>query len=71
MLKSHPGAILIDETCGLEFTESPRWHDGKFWFVDIHDKRIKTTDHLLVACGTRRLLGSDTCRLNSASLTGR
>jgi len=26
------------------FTESPRWHDGKLWFLDIHDKRIKTVD---------------------------
>ena len=35
---------------------SPLWHDGKSWFLDIHDKRIKTTDHLPVACGTRRPL---------------
>jgi len=61
-MKSHPGAILIDETCGLEFTESSRWHDGKFWFLDIHDKRIKTKDHLPVACGTRRLLDFKTRR---------
>jgi sugar lactone lactonase YvrE len=26
---------------GLRFTESPRWHEGKFWFLDIHDQRIK------------------------------
>ena len=56
MMKSHTGAILIHETCVLEFTPSPLWHDGKSWFLDIHDKRIKTTDHLPVACGTRRPL---------------
>jgi sugar lactone lactonase YvrE len=36
--------ILIDSTRGMRFTESPRWHDGKLWFLDIHDKRIKTAD---------------------------
>lgn len=35
---------LVDSTKGLKFTESPRWHDGKLWFLDIHDKRIKTVD---------------------------
>lgn len=35
---------LADATTGLKFTESPRWHDGKLWFLDIHDKRIKTVD---------------------------
>ena len=55
-MKSHTGAILIHETCVLEFTPSPLWHDGKSWFLDIHDKRIKTMDHLPVACGTRRPL---------------
>ena len=35
---------LADSTTGLKFTESPRWHDGKLWFIDIHDKRIKTVD---------------------------
>ncbi|MDD1735766.1 MAG: SMP-30/gluconolactonase/LRE family protein [Methanothrix sp.] len=29
---------------GLKFTESPRWYNGKLWFLDIHDKRIKTVD---------------------------
>jgi len=32
------------------------------WFLDIHDKRIKTKDHLPVACGTRRLLDFKTRR---------
>jgi len=35
---------LVDSTAGLKFTESPRWHNGKLWFLDIHDKRIKTVD---------------------------
>jgi len=35
---------LVDSTTGLKFTESPRWHNGKLWFLDIHDKRIKTVD---------------------------
>ena len=35
---------LADSTTGIKFTESPRWHDGKLWFLDIHDKRIKTVD---------------------------
>jgi len=33
---------LVDYTVGLKFTESPRWHNGTMWFIDIHDKRIKT-----------------------------
>lgn len=35
---------LVDSTKGLKFTESPRWHNGKLWFLDIHDQRIKTVD---------------------------
>jgi sugar lactone lactonase YvrE len=35
---------LADATMGLRFTESPRWRDGKLWFLDIHDRRIKTVD---------------------------
>jgi len=42
-LKTHP-RTLIDNTHGLKFTESPRWRDGKLWFLDIHDQRIKTVD---------------------------
>jgi sugar lactone lactonase YvrE len=33
--------VLVDSTHGLRFAESPRWHDGQWWFVDIHDKGIK------------------------------
>jgi sugar lactone lactonase YvrE len=43
-MKTHTGTILIDNTHGLKFTESPRWRDGKLWFLDIHDQRIKTAD---------------------------
>jgi len=43
-MKTHTSKTLIDRTRGLKFTESPRWHDGKLWFLDIHDKRIKTAD---------------------------
>jgi len=39
-----PITTLIDNTRGLKFTESPRWRDGRLWFLDIHDKRIKTAD---------------------------
>ncbi len=35
---------LADSTTGLKFTESPRWFNGKLWFIDIHDNRIKTVD---------------------------
>jgi sugar lactone lactonase YvrE len=35
---------LVDSNKGLKFTESPRWYNGKLWFLDIHDKRIKTVD---------------------------
>jgi sugar lactone lactonase YvrE len=35
---------LTDPTAGLKFTESPRWYNDKLWFIDIHDKRIKTVD---------------------------
>jgi len=43
-MKTHTSRTLIDQGRGLRFTESPRWHDGKLWFLDIHDKRIKTAD---------------------------
>jgi sugar lactone lactonase YvrE len=41
-MKTHTGTVLIDSTHGLKFTESPRWHDQKLWFLDIHDHKIKT-----------------------------
>jgi sugar lactone lactonase YvrE len=36
--------ILVDNNKGLKFTESPRWHAGKLWFLDIHGKAIKTVE---------------------------
>lgn len=41
---TNPIQTLVDATKGLKFTESPRWHKDKLWFIDIHDKRIKTVD---------------------------
>jgi sugar lactone lactonase YvrE len=35
---------LVDFNSGLKFAESPRWQNGKLWFLDIHDKAIKTAD---------------------------
>ena len=43
-MNTHTSRTLIDQGRGLRFTESPRWHDGKLWCLDIHDKRIKTAD---------------------------
>lgn len=33
---------LVDDTQGLRFAESPRWHRDRWWFVDIHDLSIKS-----------------------------
>jgi sugar lactone lactonase YvrE len=33
--------ILLD---GLAFPEGPRWHDGRLWFSDMHDLRVRTLD---------------------------
>jgi len=33
--------VLID---GLVFPESPRWHNGKLWFSDMHAHRVMTID---------------------------
>ena len=41
---SHQITTLADATTGLKFTESPRWHDNRLWFLDIHDSRIKSVD---------------------------
>ena len=29
---------------GLLFAESPRWHDGKLWFSDMHAHKVMTVD---------------------------
>jgi sugar lactone lactonase YvrE len=33
--------ILLDK---LAFPESPRWHEGKLWFSDVHNHRVMTVD---------------------------
>jgi sugar lactone lactonase YvrE len=43
-MKTHFCKTVIDSTHGLKFPESPRWRDGKLWFLDIHDKRIRRAD---------------------------
>lgn len=40
----HQARTLTAPDAGLKFTESPRWQNNKLWFLDIHDKRIKTVD---------------------------
>ncbi|MFM7027193.1 MAG: SMP-30/gluconolactonase/LRE family protein [Chakrabartia sp.] len=35
---------LIGLGQGLRFTESPRWHDDRLWFTDIHGDAIKSVD---------------------------
>jgi len=36
--------VLVDRGQGLKFTESPRWHDGRWWFLDIHGQAIRSVD---------------------------
>ena len=36
--------LLVDSSHGMKFTESPRWRDGKWWFLDIHGQAIRTVD---------------------------
>jgi sugar lactone lactonase YvrE len=31
-------------TDAIVFGESPRWHDGRLWFSDVHDYALKTVD---------------------------
>jgi sugar lactone lactonase YvrE len=33
--------VVLD---GLRFPEGPRWHDGRFWFSDMHAGRVMTLD---------------------------
>jgi sugar lactone lactonase YvrE len=40
----HGSTLLVDRGRGLKFTESPRWRDGKWWFLDIHGQAIRTVD---------------------------
>lgn len=32
---------LLDDLC---FPEGPRWHDGRFWFSDMHDHKVIAVD---------------------------
>jgi sugar lactone lactonase YvrE len=43
-MQTHTSRTLIDKARGLLFTESPRWRDGKWWFLDIHGQAIKSVD---------------------------
>jgi sugar lactone lactonase YvrE len=43
-LNIHSSTILVDKGHGLKFTESPRWRDGRWWFLDIHGNAIKSVD---------------------------
>lgn len=44
-MKTHTLAhILIDNSHGLRFPESPRWHQGRFWFLDIHGQAVRSVD---------------------------
>jgi sugar lactone lactonase YvrE len=36
-----PAKVLVD---GLAFPEDPRWHDGRFYFVDMLDRRVCSVD---------------------------
>ncbi|MEJ6011907.1 SMP-30/gluconolactonase/LRE family protein [Novosphingobium aquae] len=36
--------VLVETGRGLRFTESPRWHKNRLWFLDIHDSAIKAVD---------------------------
>ncbi len=29
---------------GIKFAESPRWHEGRLWFSDVHDYAVKCVD---------------------------
>lgn len=33
--------VLLD---GLVFPEGPRWHEGRLWFSDMHDRRVVAVD---------------------------
>ena len=35
---------LVDVQDGLKFARNPHWFDGELLFVDVHDRRIKSTD---------------------------
>ena len=35
-------SLMVGPGHGLRFTESPRWHGDRFWFIDIHGDAIKS-----------------------------
>jgi sugar lactone lactonase YvrE len=41
MVRAHPALPLTRE---VVYPESPRWRDGRIWFSDVHDYRLKTVD---------------------------
>lgn len=41
MTRSPAPDIILD---GLAFPEGPRWHEGRLWFSDQHDKRVLAMD---------------------------
>lgn len=41
-MTSYKPEVLIDLGHGLRFTESPRWHGDRLWFIDIHGDAIKS-----------------------------
>lgn len=42
-MKTHTQTrVLVDKTQGLRFPESPRWHQGRFWMIDIHGQAIRS-----------------------------
>ena len=40
----HDTAVLVDSSHGMKFTESPRWRNDRWWFLDIHGQAIRTVD---------------------------
>lgn len=38
----HTPETLVGLGQGLRFPESPRWHNGRLWFIDIHGNAIKS-----------------------------
>ena len=41
MTDTRQSKVLLD---GFTFAESPRWHEGTFWFSDFHDELVYRID---------------------------
>src|SRR4051812_7048279 len=42
---TYPARVTAETTTladGLGFPEGPRWHGGRLWFSDFHDRRVRT-----------------------------